>query len=232
MPTEVVLPVAVDAAAVGFGSLAAAAVVIRRNQEDRTFDLVGVVVLAFVGGFGGGMIRDLLLNVRLAALQTNWYVIAGLLAVLVAWVANSLVHRVNRLLVVLDALTLAAFASLGSLKAERLGLPFLPVVMVGVLAGAGGTLLRDVLLARVPVLLRPTEPYALAALASAVVMAGWSGSIGNPWIGFTLAVLAGTSVRLVSVWRGWRTSPVQPLPVGGPRRLTTRIRRRPTDPPV
>jgi uncharacterized membrane protein YeiH len=229
MATEVVLPVAVDAAAVGIGSLAAAAVVIRRNQQDGTFDLVGVVVLAFVGGFGGGLIRDVLLNVRPAALQTNWYVLAGLIAVLVAWVANSLVHRVTNLLLVIDALTLAAFASLGSLKAERLGLPFLPVLMVGVLAGAGGTLLRDVLLARVPVLLRPTEPYALAALVSAVVMAGWSASLGNPWIGFTLAVLAGAAVRLVSVWRGWRTSPVRPLPVN-PRRLTTRVRRRPSDP--
>jgi uncharacterized membrane protein YeiH len=232
MATEVVLPVAVDAAAVGIGSLAAAAVVIRRNQQDHTFDFVGVVVLAFVGGFGGGIIRDLLLNVRLAAFQTNWYALAGLLAVLVAWVANSLVHRVTNVLVVLDALTLAAFASLGSLKAERLGLPILPVLMVGVLAGAGGTLLRDVLLARVPVLLRPTEPYALAALVSALAMAVWSASFGSAWVGFALAVSAGASVRLVSVWRGWRTAPVQPLPAVRPGRKGTRIRRRPGRPPA
>jgi uncharacterized membrane protein YeiH len=233
MAGEVVLPVWVDAGAVGIGALAAASAVIRRNQEERAFDVVGVITLAFVGGFGGGLIRDVLLNVRPAAFQTNWYVLAGTLAVLVAWAANSLVHRINGVLVVLDALTLASFAALGALKAERLGVPLLPVIIVGVLAGAGGTVLRDVLLARIPALLRPTEPYGIAAFVSAVVMAAWSVSLGSEWVGFGIAVLAGTAVRVVSVWRGWQTAAVVPLPPAVPARISTRIvrRRREPDPP-
>ena len=134
-------------------------------------DLLGVVVIAFVTALGGGMLRDVLLGATPpAALRDQRYPVAVFLAV-----AATMLVGVTRLgaaagvLLVLDAAGLALFAVAGTLGALELGSRALTAAMLGTVTATGGGVIRDVLLAHVPTILR-TDFYATAALLGAAVV--------------------------------------------------------------
>jgi uncharacterized membrane protein YeiH len=114
---------------------------------------------------------------------------------------------------VFDAAGLALFAVVGTQKA--LGYRLNPVMcaLIGVLTGVGGGMLRDVLVAQVPTVLR-AELYAVAALAGAVVVVvGHVLNLPPTWMAITGAALC-FGIRFVAIRRGWH------LPVAGrPQRL-------------
>lgn len=146
-------------------------------------DLFGVVVLAWVTGLGGGIIRDLLLGATPPVGISDWRLVtAGLLAGLLVFafhgrlqtVARRRPRRVglvSRLVKVLDAGGLALFAVAGSLKAIQLGSPWLAAVIVGGITAIGGGMIRDVLARQVPEVLQ-RELYAVPAFAGAALVVG------------------------------------------------------------
>lgn len=173
----------------------------------RGLDLVGVVVLAWVAGLGGGMIRDVLIGAVPPAGISDWRLVATAVAAgLLTFAAHGRVRTVTarargirlgmvtRAVQALDAVGLAVFCVGGSLKALGLGVAPLPAVVVGVITAVGGGLLRDLLAGQVPEVLR-RELYAVPALlgASCVVTADAVGAL-------TDVVVAG-SVILVFVIR-------------------------------
>ena len=102
-----------------------------------------------------------------------------------------------------DAAGLGVFAATGARAALDHGLNPPMAAMLGMLSGIGGGMVRDVLTARVPVVLR-AEIYALAALlGAAIVVAG--AAMGLP---VELTILAGATVclflRMMAIYRGWR----------------------------
>jgi uncharacterized membrane protein YeiH len=128
-------------------------------------DLFGVLVLASMTAVGGGTIRDVLLG----RYPVFWVKDSGpLLAILAAtaftvvWVQYLPVPR--DALVVADAFGLALFAISGAQVAERTGCHPLVTILMGTLTGAGGGVVRDVLSAKVPLILRQ-DIYATAAIA-------------------------------------------------------------------
>lgn len=131
-------------------------------------DPFGMLVLAAVTGIGGGTLRDLLLGVR----PVFWVTAPSYLWVIVATVLVSIlglrhVHRLPRhLLPVLDAFGLALFTAIGAQKALSLGHTGIVAVLMGLLTGVAGGMVRDVLARRVPLVLRQ-EIYATASIAGA-----------------------------------------------------------------
>lgn len=128
-------------------------------------DLFGVLVLASITAVGGGTIRDVLLG----HYPVFWIRDSGpLLAILAAtafsvvWVQYLPVPR--DALVVADAFGLALFAISGAQVAERANCHPLVTLLMGTLTGAGGGVIRDVLSAKVPLILRQ-DIYATAAIA-------------------------------------------------------------------
>ena len=126
-------------------------------------DVFGVLVLSFAAGNAGGITRDLLIGAVPPAALSRLALHRGVPA---GWHADFLAHgsvrRLQDAVLVFDAAGLAVFAVSGALKALAFGLNPLAAVLLGMLTGIGGGMLRDVLVAEVPTVLR-AELYAVAA---------------------------------------------------------------------
>ncbi|TVP46183.1 MAG: trimeric intracellular cation channel family protein [Halomonas sp.] len=133
-------------------------------------DPIGMLVLAAVTGIGGGTLRDLVLGVRPVFWVTDptylWVILA---TVSVSLVGFHYIHRLSRgFLPVADAFGLALFTVIGTHKALLLGSPGTVAVLMGMMTGVAGGMIRDVLAQRVPMVLRE-EIYATAAMAGGIV---------------------------------------------------------------
>ena len=133
-------------------------------------DLLGIFVLASVTALGGGTIRDLLLSRH----PIFWiedplplFTIVGATALTLLWVHFFFPVPTNALLIA-DAFGLGLFAMSGARIAESKGCRTLVVILMGTLTGAGGGVVRDLLSASVPLILRQ-DIYASAAIAGVVV---------------------------------------------------------------
>ena len=135
----------------------------------KRLDLLGVFVLASVTAIGGGTIRDLLLDRH----PMFWLTDAAYLGVIVAAVAITFAYvRWRRpplvSLLVADALGLALFSIAGAQIAQNAGLPAVSVVLLGTMTGVGGGVIRDVLSAEIPFVLRRGNLYASAVIIGIV----------------------------------------------------------------
>ncbi len=155
-------PLALSVAATGAGALQGA--LIARSDDD--LDLVGMAMLAICLGFGGGIIRDVLLGTfPPTALTNTWFIGAVLAAVLVVVVVGHYLTRVEPLLLVADAAVLGLFGVIAAQQSIDAGLPFISAWFVGVLASVGGGVVADVLRRERPMIMRPGPPYALVSVA-------------------------------------------------------------------
>src|SRR5262245_1382310 len=132
--------------------------------RSRGLDLLGVIVIAAITAVGGGTLRDLLLNRH----PIFWITDAHYLLVIIASALLTVGYvRVGPLpehaLLVADALGLALFALSGAQVAEAALCPPIIVVLMGTMTGAAGGILRDVITAQVPLILR-RDIYATAAI--------------------------------------------------------------------
>ncbi|CAM3469776.1 trimeric intracellular cation channel family protein [Halomonas lysinitropha] len=182
-----------------------------------SMDPFGMLVLAAATGIGGGTLRDLLLGVR----PVFWINEPSYLWVILATVSLSLVgfrhiHRLSRgLLPVLDAFGLALFTVIGAHKALLLGHPNIVAVLMGLLTGVAGGMVRDILARRVPMVLRQ-EIYATASIAGGCTYAFLMLWASHP-LAITLAITVTLTIRLSAIhWHlalpvfAWVTIPVAP----------------------
>lgn len=138
----------------------------------KDLDIVGVAVLSVAAGLGGGLLRDVLLGATPpAALRNEAYLLTALAAAALGFWFHPGIARLARLnagIRLLDAIGLGFFAIAGTLKSLNAGLDPVPAVLLGVVTGVGGGVVRDLLAGEVPLVLRQ-EVYALAALLGATI---------------------------------------------------------------
>jgi uncharacterized membrane protein YeiH len=132
----------------------------------KRLDLLGVIVISVVTAVGGGTLRDLLL----ARHPVLWIADPTYITVAVAAAALTLLYARARVpprnaLAVADALGLALFSVSGAQVAQQSGLPALIAVIMGTMTGVAGGVLRDVLTAEIPLILKRGQLYASAAIA-------------------------------------------------------------------
>ena len=173
-------------------------------------DLFGVLVLSFVAANGGGVMRDTMIGATPPAALQDWrYVAISIAAGLLTFWRAGAIERWRNPVQSLDAVGLGVFAVAGALKAQAFGLGPVGAMLLGMLTGIGGGMLRDVLVAQVPAVLK-AELYAIAALVGAgVVVVGTALSLPVAWV-VVSGVLACTGLRLFAIRRGWA------LPVARP----------------
>ena len=164
--TAFTIPIWADLLAVALGSLQGA--MFAAQFRDRRLDLLGVALIGIATGFGGGLIRDLLLNEVPKALQSNWYLPVATGMALIGMLLERIFSRLAKVINVLDALTIGLFGAIGTTAALSAGLPAIPAVFVGVIAAVGGSILRDMLLGMPIALMHVGSLYAVAALVGAV----------------------------------------------------------------
>jgi uncharacterized membrane protein YeiH len=132
-------------------------------------DIVGFVFVAALTAIGGGTTRDLILGRD----QVFWvaepiYLSIVCLAAALTFLGAHLIHRRYHLLVWLDAVALCVAVSAGMQTARDLGASWPIEVVMGVMTGCLGGLMRDVVCNEVPLVLKQGELYVTAALAGAV----------------------------------------------------------------
>lgn len=158
----------------------------------KQMDLFGVVVIGCVTSMGGGTTRDLILDAPVFWVGDPRYVIAASLAAVLTFFAVRRWDLPQGLLLLADAVGLAFFTLLGAEKALSLGAAPTIAVIMGVVTGVVGGMIRDVVSREIPFICR-SELYATAALCGAIVYVALTRLTPVP---FTLTIAASFVVTL------------------------------------
>ena len=179
----------------------------------RRLDIFGVLVISFAAASAGGITRDLLIGFVPPAAIKDWrYMAASVLGGLLIFIwfpRSQRTSRVRNFVLLFDAGGLALFAVTGTQKALGFGLHPLMAPLLGMLTGIGGGMMRDVLVAEIPQVLR-SDLYAVAALAGAVVVVIGHQLGAAPVMAAVLGAATCFGLRLIAIRRRWQ------LPVAKP----------------
>ncbi len=213
LPTHLPLPIPIDPRSV-FHVLEVTAVfafalsglfVARAHRMDA----VGTFIATFLAAFGGGTLRDMMLDVRPFYWVKENYLLWGLLFMSILGTFTLRLSSklfTKNLILVADAVGLGIFSATGTHMALQADWPVLPSVVVGVIAAAFGGLLRDVICAEKPMLVSDPTPYASVAFIGNWFLIWllerhwfdvfWSTAIVAALIAIARLVLAFAGVRL------------------------------------
>lgn len=178
----------------------------------RGLDLFGVLVLAFAAATAGGIARDTMLGATPPLALVDWrYFAVSMLAGLATFHRYGTIERLRNPVQLSDAIGLGLFAVTGTGKALAFGLGPAGAVMLGVLSGVGGGIVRDVLVMQVPGVLQ-RELYAVAALLGALIVVLGDALGMPPAPAAVVGAAACIALRVTAMRRGWQ------LPVAKARR--------------
>ncbi|WP_150682040.1 trimeric intracellular cation channel family protein [Pandoraea pneumonica] len=172
------------------------------EARKQHLDPVGAFVLAFATAFGGGTLRDVLLDHRpFYWVQHQWYTIIILVLSLSTSGVLRLVSRVatERVLLITDAIGLGFFSASGTSLALQTGMSPFMSVMMGVITGVGGGVMRDILCNEVPLVLRDTRPYAVCAFIGGWIYIALTYADLDPLYTLSISALSVIFVRLITV---------------------------------
>jgi uncharacterized membrane protein YeiH len=170
----------------------------------KNLDLLGILIVAMSTALGGGVIRDLLAGDHPPQALRGWPVISAALAGgVLALFAHHIVEQVPlEVLLSIDALGLSLLTVAGAEKAIERQFTPIAVVLMGAISGAGGYVVRDILLAEIPSILRVDVLASAALLGAAVLLAARGLRVSAGWA----ALLGGGAcllLRLLAVWLHW-----------------------------
>ena len=177
----------------------------------QRLDLFGVLVLSCAAAVSGGIVRDVLIDAHPPAALADWrYLVTAILAGLVTFRWSAAIERLRNPVQLFDAAGLALFAVLGTGKALAFEVSPFAATLLGMTTGIGGGIVRDLLVARVPVVLQ-AELYAVAALAGGGVVALAAVLQLPQQPAMVVGALACFGLRWMALRHGWQ------LPVARPR---------------
>lgn len=190
-----VLPPLLDLGGTAVFAMSGALLAARLRQ---TF--VTLAFFAFVTGIGGGTTRDLLIGAPVFWVHDPWIAPVVLLTALIAWFTPRRWWE-GQLLEWADAVGLGVFAGLGTAKALAYGVAPVPSILMGVVTGCAGGIIRDVLAGVPSILMRPELYVTAAALTATLCALGILAGLpqGPVW---AVAALAGFGLRGAAlVWK-------------------------------
>ena len=169
----------------------------------KRLDMVGVVVVAFAAAFGGGTLRDLLLNRHpifwLHDLNYLYWIIG--VSVLVQ-VFYDYFARVDKMLRWFDAVGLAAFTVIGAQAAISRGMSAPIVLLMGAMTAVVGGVLRDIVCRQIPLVLQK-EIYITASLLGSMYYLWLPADWANSWVRSVSTMILIVAIRMLAVYRGW-----------------------------
>lgn len=196
--TSFIIPLWADLLAVGLGGIQGA-LFASGFRGQRRLDLLGVALIGVLIGMGGGLIRDILIGVPPATLQSNWYLLTASGAALFGMLLAGVLSRANTVIVALDAVVIGMFGAFGTTKALSLGIPIVPAIFVGVCAAVGGSILRDVIMGLPVAIMHVGSLYAVAAGAGCTAIA-IAASLGMPLVPAAIMGIVVTAIiRVLAV---------------------------------
>lgn len=169
------------------------------SAREHKLDLIGAIGLAVMVSLGGGLIRDVILQVGdVYILRQPLALPVSIATAAAVFMFPVVVEKPDRLVAALDIFSVGLFAVMGADKTMVYGYPPVTCVMMGFFTAVGGGMLRDVCLARVPYIFQRSNLYAIAAIAGSIAYMALIESLGM-W-NIAAAVI---SVALTMFIRWW-----------------------------
>ena len=166
-------------------------------------DLFGVLVLSFAAGNSGGIARDVMIGAEPPVAISDWrYIAVSILSGLMAFYWYRVIDRLRSPVLTFDAGGLALFAVSGASKALAFDAGPVGAVVLGMLTGIGGGIVRDVLVREIPIVLC-TELYAVAALIGAAVVVIGSTLHVPSFAAASAGAILCFGLRFMAMRRGW-----------------------------
>lgn len=172
----------------------------------KHFDLVGVVMVAAIAAFGGGTLRDVLLDRRpfFWAEQEFWlWALIAVGLVLPFFFKANHIEFTEKAMLIPDAFGLGIFAAGGTHIALQTGATPMVAVVMGVITATVGGVLRDVLVNEVPRAFHDHQPYAVIAFAGGWLVVLLSYLQTPEYLDVLGAAIVMVAVRLLAVKFGW-----------------------------
>lgn len=135
---------------------------------EKKLDLFGIFVMSFLTAVGGGTIRDIIMNKTPFYFFDINYTVAIVLGMFIVIFFKNLILKYKNILVYLDAIGLGVFSVIGAEKGMNANLPDIGIIIVGLITGIGGGILRDVMIREIPFVLEK-EIYATASIIGLIV---------------------------------------------------------------
>lgn len=175
------------------------------------YDLFVVIITAWLTALGGGVIRDVLLGVLPPFnITSRLFVLTGLAAGILVAVLHPEIDKLQKPMLVLDALALGLFAVNGTEKALLYGMSGMTAVILGMATALGGGMVRDMLINEVPMVVRDRHWYAVPSAIGCVCTVFVARGADHHWYTHTIEIILDLCVvalvvalRLASVRFNW-----------------------------
>ncbi|HTJ53034.1 MAG TPA: trimeric intracellular cation channel family protein [Cyclobacteriaceae bacterium] len=177
----------------------------------KKYDFIGVLVLAFFSGIGGGLIRDAVFiqSGPPLAVTDNKYPLVIFIAFILSMILHKPLSKMWRTMLLVDALGLGIYGVVGAHAALQGGLVPLAAILVGVFNAVGAGLIRDVLIREEPYIFKPGQFYAGAAILGCCIFVLMVVAIeADDILAALLSISVTFVVRLLSVRYDWQTKPI------------------------
>lgn len=168
----------------------------------KHFDWFGAYMVGLVTAIGGGTVRDVLLDVPVFWMQTSWYLAVTGMSLAVVIVFKKLLVSHNRMLFVFDTIGLALFVVIGMQKTLAVGYPMWVAITMGMITGALGGVVRDILINEEPLLFRE-DVYATACLAGGAVYWAIDESGGTEIVQQLACAMTVIIMRILAIRFSW-----------------------------
>lgn len=180
------------------------------TAREKRLDLVGAVFLAVACSLGGGLLRDMILQVGDVYIFNQPLALpAAIITAIVIFVIPSVAERQDRLIALLDIFAVGLYAATGADKALVYGFNPIICIMMGFFTGVGGGMLRDICLGQTPRIFMQSNLYAVAAVAGSAVYV----SLADLGVSHVVAVILCVCVTMGLRWLSLRYNIVSPTEV-------------------
>lgn len=170
----------------------------------KGFDLFGIAVMGVLTGLGGGMLRDVLLDISPPYSIQHWQnMTVALVAVGLGTIFARFVIRMNTSVLVLDAFGMGFFATSGAALAIDHGASWFAACLLGMLSAIAGSIIRDLLARDVPMVMGPDDLYAIPAMLGAITYVSIDYFFPQ-WIALVVGTVLATALRLGAMYFHWR----------------------------
>lgn len=179
----------------------------------KRLDAVGVVIVAGLAAFGGGTLRDILLDRRpfFWMQHAAWlWALLALCIVAMLFLRSHHFEPTERAMQWPDAIGLGLFSASGTRLALDMGMPAIVAVLMGVITAVFGGVLRDVVCNEIPAAFRDHRPYAVCAFVGSWIL------VGAPWLGVSDASALIAAAVTVTTLRGLALVTGYQLPAWNP----------------
>lgn len=177
----------------------------------KKYDFIGILILAFFSGVGGGLIRDaIFIQAGPPVVVTDSkYLMVIFAAFIIAMIFHKKLSHMRKTILLVDALGLGTYGVVGAHAALQAGLVPEAAILVGVFNATGAGIIRDVLIREEPTIFKPGTFYAGAAIVGTMLYVTLTVLLQvDQTVAALVAIITAFTIRVLSVKFKWQTRPI------------------------